>query len=338
MADPNGEAAGDAYLKTNKDAEGVVTLPSGLQYKVLEEGPGLEHPTVDSPCECHYAGRLLDGSEFDSSYKRGAPSTFAPNQVIKGWTEAMQLMVVGDKWEMTIPWQLAYGASGKPPKIPAKACLIFIMEIVKIKGDKKPKAMTFPEWTAEELELWTAKDEEATTSWRSTRSAKWEGGDAKLTEQHATRADLDAWLDKQCTGSKNKSLWKRTRMAKKKANAGGGGGAAPAPAALTATTARALLDQAMATFTEPSNKASLMAIVAECDAAGEDGGGMMKMVKLLPALQTMLEPTLTEFGFKSDELMTVAMQLQGFGAADPTIAADTAKLMKAASGDLSDFA
>merc|ERR1719191_2254491 len=83
------------FLEENKSKEGVVTLPSGLQYKVLEEGAGLEHPKVDSPCECHYAGRLLDGSEFDSSYKRGSPTTFAPNQVIKGWTEAMQLMVQG---------------------------------------------------------------------------------------------------------------------------------------------------------------------------------------------------------------------------------------------------
>lgn len=118
-------AEGQAFLEANKQKDGVVTLPSGLQYKVLEEGGGLQHPTVDSPCECHYAGQLLDGTEFDSSYKRGAPTTFAPNQVIKGWTEAMQLMVVGDKWEMYIPMELAYGPAGKPPKIPAAATLIF---------------------------------------------------------------------------------------------------------------------------------------------------------------------------------------------------------------------
>ena len=116
-------AEGAAFLEANKSKDGVVTLASGLQYKVLEEGPGMEHPKVGTPCECHYAGRLIDGSEFDSSYKRGKPTTFAPNQVIKGWTEAMQLMVQGDKWEMYIPYQLAYGESGKPPKIPAKACL-----------------------------------------------------------------------------------------------------------------------------------------------------------------------------------------------------------------------
>ena len=83
MADPNGKEAGIKFLAENKDRPGVISLPSGLQYKVLEEGGGLEHPKVGTPCECYYAGRLLDGSEFDSSYKRGTPTTFAPNQVIK---------------------------------------------------------------------------------------------------------------------------------------------------------------------------------------------------------------------------------------------------------------
>ena len=88
-SDPNGQAAGVAFLAENSLKPGVIALPSGLQYKVLREGGGLEHPKVGTPCECHYAGRLLDGTEFDSSYKRGKPSTFAPNQVIRGWTEAM---------------------------------------------------------------------------------------------------------------------------------------------------------------------------------------------------------------------------------------------------------
>eukprot|EP00316_Scyphosphaera_apsteinii_P013481 CAMPEP_0119321560 /NCGR_PEP_ID=MMETSP1333-20130426/55717_1 /TAXON_ID=418940 /ORGANISM="Scyphosphaera apsteinii, Strain RCC1455" /LENGTH=206 /DNA_ID=CAMNT_0007328563 /DNA_START=209 /DNA_END=829 /DNA_ORIENTATION=- len=196
--------------------DGVINLPSGLQYKVLEEGPGLEHPTDRTPCECHYAGRLLDGTEFDSSYKRGAPTTFAPNQVIKGWTEAMQLMVVGDKWELYIPMELAYGPEGKPPKIPPAATLIFIMEIVKIKGDKVPKAMVFPEWTAEELTLWLEKDESAVQQWRESRTAKWTAGDAQLTKALPTREAFEAWLDKQSLASKNKSLWKRTRAAAKK--------------------------------------------------------------------------------------------------------------------------
>merc|ERR1711977_80980 len=128
--------AGTKYLEENKKKDGVITLPSGLQYKVLRKGDGAHHPTKDSPCECHYEGTLIDGTEFDSSYKRGSPTTFAPNQVIKGWTEAMQLMVEGDKWEMYIPSDLAYGESGSPPKIPGGSALIFRMEIIKIKGGK----------------------------------------------------------------------------------------------------------------------------------------------------------------------------------------------------------
>merc|ERR1711934_867008 len=128
--------AGTKYLEENKKKDGVITLPSGLQYKVLKKGSGAHHPTVDSPCECHYEGTLIDGTEFDSSYKRGTPTTFAPNQVIKGWTEAMQLMVEGDKWEMYIPSDLAYGESGSPPKIPGGSALVFRMEILKIKGGK----------------------------------------------------------------------------------------------------------------------------------------------------------------------------------------------------------
>merc|ERR1712194_663021 len=112
-------------------------------------------PTWSTPCECHYEGTLVDGGKFDSSYDRGAPTSFAPNQVIKGWTEAMQLMVEGDKWEMYIPMGLAYGPDGKPPTIPPKATLIFIMEIVKIKGETVPKQIVFPEWTPEQLALWT---------------------------------------------------------------------------------------------------------------------------------------------------------------------------------------
>jgi len=126
------------FLEENKDKEGVITLPSGLQYKVLTQGSGTAHPLADTPCDCHYAGQLLDGTEFDSSYKRGSPTSFAPNQVIKGWTEAMQLMVEGDKWEMYIPSELAYGERGSPPKIPGGSVLIFQMEIIKIKGPSKP--------------------------------------------------------------------------------------------------------------------------------------------------------------------------------------------------------
>jgi FKBP-type peptidyl-prolyl cis-trans isomerase FklB len=89
---------GLAYLEDNKAKEGVVVLPSGLQYKILQKGSGAHHPTVSSPCLCHYEGKLISGDVFDSSYERGSPTTFAPNQVIKGWTEIMQLMVEGDKF------------------------------------------------------------------------------------------------------------------------------------------------------------------------------------------------------------------------------------------------
>merc|ERR1711871_762105 len=129
---------GEQFLQDNKDKEGVITLASGLQYKVLVEGSGLKRPLVDSPCSCHHGGTLIDGTQFDSSFDRGKPSTFAPNQVIKGWTEAMQLMVEGDKWEMYIPSELGYGDRGSPPKIGGGNVLVFTMEIIKIKGDKKP--------------------------------------------------------------------------------------------------------------------------------------------------------------------------------------------------------
>ena len=140
-----GQAAGPTaefdtnFLNENKGKEGVVTLASGLQYKVLRAGDGDASPLPDSPCDCHYEGRCAkdwpSGKTFDSSYERGAPTTFAPNQVIKGWTEAMQLMVEGDKWEMYIPSNLAYGDNGR-----VAGCLVFTMEILKINGGSKPKA------------------------------------------------------------------------------------------------------------------------------------------------------------------------------------------------------
>merc|ERR1712224_591803 len=131
-------ADGEKFIEAKKKEEGDVTLASGLSYKVLKKGEGKFHPTKDSPCECHYQGTLVDGTKFDSSYDRGQPTTFAPNQVIKGWTEAMQMMVKGDKWEMYIPSDLAYGDGGRPPVIGGGDCLVFTMEIIKIKGNKKP--------------------------------------------------------------------------------------------------------------------------------------------------------------------------------------------------------
>merc|ERR1719482_2286175 len=135
-------AEGLKFLEDNKGKPGVITLPSGLQYKVLRTGDGDSHPTPDSSCECHYEGRTAQsypgGDTFDSSYARGSPTSFAPNQVIKGWTEAMQLMVEGDKWEMYIPSELGYGDRGSPPKIGGGDVLVFTMEILKIKGGKVP--------------------------------------------------------------------------------------------------------------------------------------------------------------------------------------------------------
>ena len=133
-------AEGLAYLEANKAKEGVIALPSGLQYRVLRAGPDDgASPGPSSPCECHYHGTLPDGSVFDSSVRRGRPATFAPNQVIKGWTEAMQLMREGDKWELTLPSELAYGARGSPPKIPGGSALVFELELLKV---KRPSALT----------------------------------------------------------------------------------------------------------------------------------------------------------------------------------------------------
>jgi FKBP-type peptidyl-prolyl cis-trans isomerase FklB len=96
------------------------------------------HPTIDSPTKCHYEGTLIDGTKFDSSYDRGSSATFQPQQVIKGWTEAMQMMVEGDKWELYIPSELAYGERGSPPKIGGGEALIFVMEMIEITGGKVP--------------------------------------------------------------------------------------------------------------------------------------------------------------------------------------------------------
>ncbi|MEE9432021.1 MAG: FKBP-type peptidyl-prolyl cis-trans isomerase [Melioribacteraceae bacterium] len=121
-----------AFFATNKTKEGVKTLESGLQYKVLKSGSG-KSPKLSSSVEAHYAGRLLDGTEFDSSYKRGSPFTSKVTGVIKGWTEILQLMKEGDKWEVYIPSDLAYGERGSPPVIGPNAALIFTMELISVK-------------------------------------------------------------------------------------------------------------------------------------------------------------------------------------------------------------
>jgi FKBP-type peptidyl-prolyl cis-trans isomerase FklB len=118
--------------------EDVVSLASGLQYRILRSGPADgPHPTPSSPCECHYKGTLTDGTEFDSSYRRGKPSTFTPNRVVPGWTEALQLMRPGDKWELFVPPHLGYGNRGSPPRIPPRAVLIFTLELISIGATSK---------------------------------------------------------------------------------------------------------------------------------------------------------------------------------------------------------
>jgi len=112
--------------------DGVTTLPSGVQYKVLDKGTGKTKPSASDQVKVHYAGTLIDGSEFDSSIKRGEPSSFGVGQVIAGWTEILQLMVIGDKFEVYIPWDKAYGANGSPPRIPAYSSLIFSVELLGI--------------------------------------------------------------------------------------------------------------------------------------------------------------------------------------------------------------
>lgn len=121
---------GRAFLEANKKNEGVVVTASGLQYKVLTKGTG-KTPTINNRVTVHYTGKLLDGSEFDSSVKRGTPAEFALTQVISGWTEALQLMKEGDKWMLYVPYELAYGERGRP-SIPPYAMLIFEVELIKV--------------------------------------------------------------------------------------------------------------------------------------------------------------------------------------------------------------
>lgn len=124
---------GEAFLAANKTKPGVVELPSGLQYKILKEGTGPK-PTATDSVVCNYRGTLLDNTEFDSSYKRGQPATFQVGKVIKGWTEALQLMPVGSKWELYIPADLAYGERGAGQSIGPSETLIFEVELLSIVG------------------------------------------------------------------------------------------------------------------------------------------------------------------------------------------------------------
>jgi FKBP-type peptidyl-prolyl cis-trans isomerase FklB len=129
---------GEDFLAANKSKEGVVTLPSGLQYKILTEGKGPK-PTANDSVVCNYRGTLINGTEFDSSYKRGQPATFPVGGVIKGWTEALQLMPVGSKWQLFIPPDLAYGERGAGADIGPDSTLIFEVELMSIEDKSKEK-------------------------------------------------------------------------------------------------------------------------------------------------------------------------------------------------------
>lgn len=127
---------GEAFLAANKEKAGVVVLPSGLQYKILSPGNGPK-PTASDSVVCNYKGTLIDGTEFDSSYKRGQPATFPVSGVIKGWTEALQLMPVGSKWQLFVPSGLGYGERGAGGgNIGPNATLIFEVELISIQAKK----------------------------------------------------------------------------------------------------------------------------------------------------------------------------------------------------------
>ena len=126
------KAAGEAFLAENGKKDGVVTLPSGLQYQVLKEGNG-KKPSATDQVVCHYEGTLIDGTVFDSSYQRNQPATFGLNQVIAGWTEGVQLMQEGAKYRFFIPYKLAYGERGAGAQIPPFAALVFDVELIEVK-------------------------------------------------------------------------------------------------------------------------------------------------------------------------------------------------------------
>lgn len=123
--------AGEAFLAENSGKEGVTTLPSGLQYKVITAGEG-KSPQKSDKVTVNYRGSLIDGTEFDSSYSRNKPATFGVGQVIPGWTEALQLMKEGDKWEIVIPSKLGYGERGAGAKIPPNSTLVFEVELISV--------------------------------------------------------------------------------------------------------------------------------------------------------------------------------------------------------------
>lgn len=129
------QQAGQAYLTANAQQVGVLTTPSGLQYRVLRAGTGVS-PALSDRVQVHYRGQLIDGSEFDSSYARNEPARFPVEGLIPGWQEALQLMRVGDSWQLFVPAELAYGKRSPSPKIPSNSTLVFEMELLAIEGEQ----------------------------------------------------------------------------------------------------------------------------------------------------------------------------------------------------------
>ncbi|MGB2606617.1 MAG: FKBP-type peptidyl-prolyl cis-trans isomerase [Candidatus Sulfotelmatobacter sp.] len=132
-------AEGEKFLAENKSKEGVVALPSGLQYKILKQGTG-EKPEIDEKIVCNYRGKLLDGTEFDSSAKHNGPATFPVRGVIRGWREALLMMPTGSKWQLFVPPNLAYGHDGSGQMVPPNATLIFEVELLSVKqGEERDR-------------------------------------------------------------------------------------------------------------------------------------------------------------------------------------------------------
>jgi FKBP-type peptidyl-prolyl cis-trans isomerase FklB len=157
VAGVENKKAGEAFLAANKTKQGVVTLPSGLQYKIIKEGTGPK-PTAEDTVLCHYRGTLADGTEFDSSYKRGEPLKIPVGGVIKGWTEAIQLMPVGSKWQLFIPSDLGYGDRGAPGSpIGPNSTLVFEVELISI--EPKPAAKEQPKEAPKETQKEQPKEQ-----------------------------------------------------------------------------------------------------------------------------------------------------------------------------------
>lgn len=338
MADEKVEVTGDAcvkFLEVNKEKEGVVTLASGLQYRTLRYGTGTVHPSVGTPCMCDYAGALIDGTEFSDTRSKGGPQEYTPGDpdLMEGWTEALQLMVEGDRWELFIPQNLAFKERGcknetpGKPDIPPDAALVFWVEIRKIVDASSARPVVFPEWTEEEKKLLTEKDSAPVQKWREARIKTYEDGG--LRDTHPTREGFDAWLGKQCETSRNKAIWRRTRMSK---NAEIDDASKPPPQ-LSLEKGREVLKKALDIIKVPANKDRLTKIVEECE-SGDPAAGMMKMMKLMPAMQDMMSGLMKEYGYPPSDLLTVTMQIRSMGEQDAEMAVGVDKLMKAVQGDL----